>query len=82
MLTRSIRELDLVSLYMEVHVPRYIADLQQSQKRLYEGAMNGPTPDVPIQDLFALYRRTKTMTGMLKAFAPEYEACSFWKMFG
>lgn len=33
--------------------------------------MNGPTPDVPIQDIFALYRRTKTLLGMYDAFCPK-----------
>ncbi|KAF8154152.1 cytoplasm protein [Crassisporium funariophilum] len=64
-------KLDIVSLFVEVAVPRLMADLQQSQKRLFESSMNGPTPDVPIQDIFALYRRTKTLMGMYKAFVPE-----------
>ena len=34
--------------------------------------MNGPTPDVPIQDIFALYRRTTLIMQMYKAFVPEY----------
>jgi hypothetical protein len=46
-------------------------DLEKSQKRLFESSMNGPTPDVPIQDIFALYRRTKTLMGMYKAFVTE-----------
>ncbi|EIN05310.1 hypothetical protein PUNSTDRAFT_92196 [Punctularia strigosozonata HHB-11173 SS5] len=66
-------QLDLVALYVEVQIPMYISDLSQSGKRLSEGATNGPTPDVPIQDLFALYRRTKTMLSMLKAFCPNVE---------
>ncbi|KIY65186.1 hypothetical protein CYLTODRAFT_357221 [Cylindrobasidium torrendii FP15055 ss-10] len=64
-------ELDIVSLMVEVEVPRFIEDLRASQKRLFESSMNGPTPDVPIQDIFALYRRTKTVVGMFGAFVPE-----------
>jgi hypothetical protein len=71
-LTFFTSQIDLVALFVEVQIPMYISDLSQSGKRLYEGAMNGPTPDVPIQDLFALYRRTKTLTSMLKAFCPKY----------
>lgn len=65
------RKLDIVSLFVAVVVPFFITDLQKSQKRLFESSMNGPTPDVPIQDIFALYRRTKTLTGMYRAFVPE-----------
>lgn len=66
------RKLDLVSLFVEVAVPRLIGELQLSQKRLFESSMNGPTPDVPIQDIFALYRRTTTLAGMFTAFCTEY----------
>ena len=66
------RQVDLVSLIVEVQVPMFIHDLEASQKRLFESSMNGPTPDVPIQDIFALYRRTKTLLGMHEAFCPEY----------
>ncbi|KAF9265151.1 hypothetical protein L218DRAFT_957844 [Marasmius fiardii PR-910] len=64
-------ELDLVSLIVEVQVPMFVAEVKNSQKRLFESSMNGPTPDVPIQDIFTLYRRTKTLLGMLTAFCPE-----------
>ncbi|KAG5652062.1 hypothetical protein H0H81_006459 [Sphagnurus paluster] len=64
-------QLDIVSLMVEVAVPHLIADLQNSQRRLFESSMSGPTPDVPIQDIFALYRRTKTLLGMYTAFVPE-----------
>ena len=64
-------KLDIVSLYVEVVIPRFIQELQNSQKRLFESSMNGPTPDVPIQDIFALYRRTKLLMGMYHAFVPE-----------
>lgn len=63
--------LDIVSIVVEVKIPRFVLDLQGSQKRLFESSMNGPTPDVPIQDIFALYRRTKTLLGMYSAFVPE-----------
>ena len=50
----------------------FVGELQQNQKFLFEASMNGPTPDVPIQDIFALYRRTKMLLGMYKAFVPEW----------
>lgn len=53
-------------------MPNFIMDLDESRKRLFEDSMNGPTPDVPIQDIFALYRRTKTLMAMHKAFVPKY----------
>ncbi|KAL0578062.1 hypothetical protein V5O48_003924 [Marasmius crinis-equi] len=64
-------ELDVVSLMVEVEVPLFVEDLQNSQKRLFESSMNGPTPDVPIQDIFTLYRRSKTLLNMYTAFCPE-----------
>ena len=65
------RKLDIVSLFVAVVIPCLITDLEKSQKRLFESSMNGPTPDVPIQDIFALYRRTKTLMAMYHAFVPE-----------
>ncbi|KAI0742851.1 hypothetical protein C8Q80DRAFT_1109139 [Daedaleopsis nitida] len=65
--------LDVVSLMVEVQVPHFLMDLDDSKKRLFEDSMNGPIPDVPIQDIFALYRRTKTLLGMYKAFCPNGE---------
>jgi hypothetical protein len=64
-------QLDLVSLTVEIQIPQLIRDIQASQKRLFESSMNGPTPDVPIQDIFALYRRSKTLLEMFQAFCPE-----------
>lgn len=63
--------LDLVSLAVENYVPSLLNDLENTRRRLLEGSMNQPTPDVPIQDIFALYRRTKSMLGLLKAFCPQ-----------
>ncbi|KAF7321062.1 hypothetical protein HMN09_00193600 [Mycena chlorophos] len=64
-------QLDLVSLVMEVQIPAFVGEVQSSQKRLFESSMNGPTPDVPIQDIFALYRRTKLLLEMHHAFCPQ-----------
>ncbi len=61
-----------MSLVVEVQVPLFLQDLDSSRKRLFEDSMNGPTPDVPIQDIFSLYRRTKLLMGMYKAFVPKY----------
>ena len=66
-----VRQLDIVSLMLEIQIPHFLMDLDDSKKRLFEDSMNGPTPDVPIQDIFALYRRTKTLLGMYKAFCPK-----------
>lgn len=63
--------LDIVSLVLEVQIPMFLQDLDSERKRLFEDSMNGPTPDVPIQDIFALYRRTKAVLGMYKAFVPK-----------
>ncbi|KAJ7656477.1 hypothetical protein DFH06DRAFT_1091372 [Mycena polygramma] len=64
-------QIDLVSLVVEVLILQLLRDMQKAQKRLFESSMNGPTPDVPIQDIFALYRRSKTMLGMYAAFCPR-----------
>jgi hypothetical protein len=65
------RQLDLVALMVDIQVPLFIGDLLASQKRLFESSMNGPTPDVPIQDIFTLYRRTKLLLNMHVAFCPR-----------
>jgi hypothetical protein len=62
---------DLVALLVEATVPLFLQDLEVSKKKLFEGSMNGPTPDVPIQDIFSLYRRTRTILDMYEAFCPE-----------
>ncbi|KAF8622282.1 hypothetical protein AX15_007148 [Amanita polypyramis BW_CC] len=66
-------QLDLVSLFVQVVVPHFINDLSGSQKKLYESSMNGPTPDVPIQDIFALYGRTKMLIEMHRTFCPNVD---------
>ena len=67
-----VRQLDIVSLMLEIQIPHFLMDLDDSKKRLFEDSMNGPTPDVPIQDIFALYRRTKILLSMYQAFCPKY----------
>ncbi|KAF8999791.1 cytoplasm protein [Cyathus striatus] len=75
--------IDITSIYVEVAIPRIITELTDSQKRLFEASMNGPTPDVPIEDIFALYRRSKMLMGMYDAFCPngnfEFEITSFFE---
>jgi hypothetical protein len=61
---------DLVALLVEGAVPLFLNDLEASKKS-FEGSMNGPTPDVPIQDIFSLCRRTRTILEMFEAFCPE-----------
>lgn len=63
--------IDLVSLVVQVQVPLFIADLQKSAKKLLESSTNGPTPDVPTQDIFFLYRRTKVLLSMFRAFCSQ-----------
>lgn len=62
---------DVVGLLVEATVPLFLGDLEASKKKLFEGSMNGPTPDVPIQDIFSLYRRTRTILEMFEAFCSE-----------
>jgi len=64
-------QVDLVSLVVGVQVPLFVGNVLSSQKRLFESSMNGPTPDVPIQDIFTLYRRTKMLLDMHTAFCPQ-----------
>ncbi|KAH8831052.1 hypothetical protein DL96DRAFT_806757 [Flagelloscypha sp. PMI_526] len=61
-------QIDLVSLAVGVWVPKFVAGLQEQQKRLFEASMNGPTPDIPIQDIFALYRRLGFLLDMHGAY--------------
>ena len=49
-------------------MPLFVANVERCQQRLFEASMNGPTPDVPIQDVFALYRRMKMLMEMYAAF--------------
>ena len=65
------RKIDVVSLVVDAVVPLFLMELDASSKRLRQDSMNGPTPDVPIEDLFSLYRRTKVMMDMYHAFCPE-----------
>lgn len=55
---------------MEVQIPFFLSSLEQSRKRMYDQSI-GPNADLPIQDVFTLYRRTKTLFDMDKAFCPE-----------
>ncbi|KAM6493277.1 hypothetical protein JOM56_011411 [Amanita muscaria] len=78
-------QLDLNALFVQVVVPRFISDVRNSQKRLYESSMNGPTPDIPIQDLFALYRRTAMLLGIYDAACPgqdvQFDIAAFFEPF-
>ena len=63
--------IDVVALVVDVVVPLFLMELDASSKRLWHDSMNGPTPDVPIEDLFSLYRRTGVMMDMYHAFCPK-----------
>jgi len=65
------RKIDVVALVVDVVVPLFLMELDASSKRLWQDSMNGPTPDVPIEDLFSLYRRTKVMMDIYKSFCPK-----------
>ena len=66
------RKIDVVALVVDVVIPLFLMELDSSSKRLWQDSMNGPTPDVPIEDLFSLYRRTKVMMDMYNAFCPKW----------
>lgn len=68
---RNVRQLDLVSLVIESQIPLFLTDLDNSRKRLWESSQNQPTPDVPIEDIFSLFRRTKTLLEMYSVFCPK-----------
>ncbi|KAF8515697.1 hypothetical protein BU17DRAFT_76803 [Hysterangium stoloniferum] len=70
-------QLDICSLFIESQIPLFLTDVENTRNRLWEGSKNEPTPDVPIEDIFALYRRTKTLLGMYNAFCPNYPPPAF-----
>ncbi|KZT37680.1 hypothetical protein SISSUDRAFT_987298 [Sistotremastrum suecicum HHB10207 ss-3] len=65
--------LDLVAIWLETCIPLFIDDLAACRKALVEGSANLPTPDVPIEDIFTLFRRTKTLTEMFEDVCPQYD---------
>ena len=69
--TDECRKIDVVALVVDVVVPLFLMELDASSKRLWHDSMNGPTPDVPIEDLFSLYRRARVMMDMYHAFCPK-----------
>ncbi|KAG8933689.1 hypothetical protein FRC01_007619 [Tulasnella sp. 417] len=62
--------LDLVSLALESQIPLFLTDLGDMRVPLLEGSMRKP-PEVPLADVFALYRRTKTLLDMHAVFCPS-----------
>lgn len=65
-------QIDIVSLVIENQIPLFLTDMENSRHRLWEGSRNEPTPDVPIEDMFALFRRTKTLLDMYKAVCSKF----------
>lgn len=63
--------LDIVSLSLESQIPLFLTDLDNTRVPLLEGSRAKP-PEVPLMDVFALYRRTKTLLSMHAAFCPKY----------
>lgn len=62
--------LDLPAILMESTVPLYLDDLEANKKAIMEGSKNEPTPDVPIDDIFSLFRRTNTIIETFKECCP------------
>lgn len=62
--------LDLVSLALESQIPLFLTDLGDMRVPLLEGSTRKP-PEVPLADVFALYRRTKTLLSMHATFCPD-----------
>jgi len=62
--------IDLVGLAMGAQIPMFVADLDDQRKRLVDGSNNQP-PDIPIEDIFSLFNRTRTLLAMHKAFCPN-----------
>ncbi|KAG8852602.1 hypothetical protein FRB96_008601 [Tulasnella sp. 330] len=63
-------QLDLVSLTLESQMPLFLTDLENARIDLLD-ASRGKTPSVPILDMFALFRRTRTLLSMHEAFCPS-----------
>lgn len=62
---------ELGALMVEIEVPLFVTDLEKAAEKLRISSMSGPNPDVPIQDIFSLYKRTKTMLSMYEAYHLE-----------
>ncbi|KIJ47293.1 hypothetical protein M422DRAFT_249139 [Sphaerobolus stellatus SS14] len=63
-------QLDLVSLVVESQIPLFCTDVENSRTRLWEGSRNDP-PDIPLEDIFSLYRRTTTLLEIFSSFCPN-----------
>ncbi|KAF9790983.1 hypothetical protein BJ322DRAFT_1017588 [Thelephora terrestris] len=75
--TSTCRKIDVVALVVavvEVVVPLFLMELDASSQRLWQDSMNGPTPDVPIEDPLSLYRRTRVMMDIYHAYCPKGDA--------
>lgn len=48
----------------------FLADLDSNRKRLYDGTITDP-PEVPIEDIFSLFKRTKLLVDMHDSFNPR-----------
>jgi hypothetical protein len=55
---------------VETQVPLFFTDLEEQKKRMLESASNMPTPDTPIEDIFAMYRATKALFKLIEQFTP------------
>ncbi|KAG8835271.1 hypothetical protein FRC17_004578 [Serendipita sp. 399] len=76
-------ELDIVELFVETQVPLFLTDLEESKRHLLESSSNQPTPDTPIEDIFTLYKATKTLFNLIDQYAPrtqhQFEPGSFFE---
>lgn len=64
-------ELDLPAILVESTVPLYLDDLEANKKSIMDGSRNEPNPDVPIEDIFSLFRRTRTITMTFAEICPQ-----------
>lgn len=66
-------EIDIVGLFVETQVPLYLTDLEESRRRLLESSATTPAPETPIEDIFTLYKATKSLMDLMTLYAPNVE---------
>ncbi|EJU00294.1 hypothetical protein DACRYDRAFT_54447 [Dacryopinax primogenitus] len=64
-------QIDIVALMLEAQTPMFLTDLEGMRRRLYEGAQNQPTPDVPLEDMFELFKRSRVCLDRYEVFCED-----------
>ena len=72
--------LDLPGILMESTVPLYLDDLEGNKKAIMEGTKNEPHPDVPIEDIFSLFRRSRTLISTFIEVCPRFGSSPFHRI--